>query len=92
MFISGSGDLYNILMVGEKVEGWKYFDGGMFMDKEKLQELLKGKTIERADLSHGTVKLFFNDGTCFKREKTCEGVIMASLFGADGKMILSARI
>ena len=33
-------------------------DGGMFMDKEKLQELLKGKTIERADLSHGTVNFF----------------------------------
>jgi hypothetical protein len=64
----------------------------MLMDKEKLQELLKGKTIERADLSRGTVKLFFNDGARFEREKTCEGVIMASLFGADGKMILSARI
>lgn len=62
------------------------------MDKEKLQELLKGKTIDQADLSHGTVKLFFNDGTRFEREKTCEGVIMASLFGADGKLILSARI
>lgn len=62
------------------------------MDKEKLQELLKGKTIERADLSHGTVKLFFNDGARFEREKSCEGVIIASLFDAEGKMILSARI
>lgn len=61
-------------------------------NKEKLQELLKGKTIERADLSRGTVKLFFSDGTRFEREKTCEGVIVASLFGADGKLILSSRI
>ena len=61
-------------------------------NKEKLQELLKGKTIERADLSRGTVKLFFSDGTVFEREKTCEGVIVASLFGADGKVILSSRI
>lgn len=62
------------------------------MDKEKLQVLLKGKTIERADLSRGTVKLFFTDGTRFEREKTCEGVIIASLRGADRKMILSTRI
>lgn len=62
------------------------------MEKEKLQELLKGKTIDRADLSHGTVKLFFSDGTSFEREKTCEGVITASLFGKDSKVILSARI
>ncbi|NLW45890.1 MAG: hypothetical protein GXY86_00900 [Firmicutes bacterium] len=62
------------------------------MEKEKLEELLKGKTINRADLSRGTVKLFFNDGTCFEREKTCEGVIKAGLFDADGKVILSSRI
>ncbi len=62
------------------------------MEKEKLQELLKGKIINRADLSHGTVKLFFSDGTCFEREKTCEGVITASLFDKDGKLIFSTRI
>ncbi len=62
------------------------------MDKEKLQELLKGKTIDRADLSHGTVKLFFSDGTIFEREKTCEGVIKASLSGMDGKSIITTRI
>ena len=62
------------------------------MEKEKLEELLKGKTIDRADLSHGTVKLFFSDGTRFEREKTCEGVIVASLFGGDGKVISSSRI
>lgn len=62
------------------------------MEKEKLQELLKGKDINRADLSHGTVKLFFSDGTVFEREKTCEGEIVANLFGADGKVIISTRI
>lgn len=62
------------------------------MEKEKLQELLKGKTINRADLSHGTVKLFFSDGTSFEREKTCEGEITASLFGRDGKTIVTTRI
>lgn len=62
------------------------------MDKEKLQELLKGKTISQADLGRGTVKLFFSDGTCFEREKTCEGVIMASLIGPDGKIIEATRI
>ncbi len=62
------------------------------MEKEKLQELLKGKAINRADLSHGTVKLYFSDGTYFEREKTCEGEIMAKLIGADGKTILSTRI
>ncbi len=62
------------------------------MDKEKLQEILKGKTINRADLSHGTVKLFFSDGTIFEREKTCEGEIKASLFGTDGKTIVTTRI
>lgn len=62
------------------------------MEKVKLQELLIGKIISRADLSHGTVKLFFNDGTSFEREKTYEGVITASLFDKDGKVILSTRI
>ncbi|NLY75486.1 MAG: hypothetical protein GX075_09305 [Firmicutes bacterium] len=62
------------------------------MNKEKLEALLQGKTISQADLSRGTVKLFFSDGTVFEREKTCEGVIVASLFGADGKVILSSRI
>lgn len=62
------------------------------MEKDKLQELLIGKIISRADLSHGTVKLFFNDGTSFEREKTYEGVITASLFDKDGKVILSTRI
>lgn len=62
------------------------------MDKEQLQQLLQGKTIARADLSHGTVKLVFSDGTSFEREKTCEGEIVATLFRADQTTIVSCKI
>lgn len=61
-------------------------------NQKKLEEMLKGKVIAEADLSQGTVKLVFTDGTRFERTKTFEGMIMATLFAPDGSTILSARI
>jgi hypothetical protein len=58
----------------------------------ELAEILKGRTIEIAELSNGTVKLKFTDGTRFAREKTCEGIITAFLFDVEGNVIASARI
>ncbi|NMB11795.1 MAG: hypothetical protein GX977_05860 [Firmicutes bacterium] len=58
----------------------------------ELAKILKGKTIDMAELSNGTVKLRFTDGTRFAREKTCEGIITAFLFDAEGNVVASARI
>lgn len=62
------------------------------MNKEDLQRMLAGKTIYKADLSHGTVKLQFNDGTVFEREKTCEGEIMATLYDSNRRILGSCKI
>lgn len=61
-------------------------------EQKRLEELLRGKVIAEADLSQGTVKLVFTDGTRFERTKTFEGMIMATLFAADGSTVLSTRI
>lgn len=62
------------------------------MNKENLQQMLAGKTIARVDLSHGTVKLRFTDGTVFEREKTCEGEITATLYDNEHHILLSCKI
>ncbi len=62
------------------------------MEKERLQQLLVGKVISQADLSHGTVKLGFSDGTFLQREKTCEGEIIATLYDHDHKIIIAVKI
>lgn len=62
------------------------------MNKENLQQMLAGKTIVKADLSHGTVKLHFTDGTVFEREKTCEGEIMATLYDCEHRILISCKI
>lgn len=61
-------------------------------DRARLEGLLAGKAIAAADLRQGTVRLTFTDGTRFERAKTFEGVIVATLFSADGGTILSTRI
>ncbi|MBO8125703.1 MAG: hypothetical protein H0Z38_00515 [Firmicutes bacterium] len=58
----------------------------------ELEKLLEGKIIKKADLTNGTVKLDFTDGTRFEREKTFEGMIHATLYDPNGKPILSTRI
>ncbi len=60
--------------------------------KYELAKLLEGKVIKKADLSNGTVKLEFMDGTRFVREKTFEGMIHATLYDSIGKTIISVRI
>ncbi len=60
--------------------------------KYELAKLLEGKIIKKADLSNGTVKLEFTDGTKFAREKTFEGMIHATLYDSLGKTIISVRI
>ena len=62
------------------------------MNKENIQRMLAGKTILKADLSHGTVKLQFDDGTVFEREKTCEGEIMATLYEGNRQILGSCKI
>jgi hypothetical protein len=62
------------------------------MLRPELEELLKGKTIQLADLSRGTVRLTFTDGTRFEREKTFEGMITATLFDARGNTLAAIRI
>lgn len=61
-------------------------------EKKKLEEMLRGKVIAAADLSQGTVRLTFTDGTRFERTKTFEGMITATLFDAEGRTILTTRI
>ncbi|GEM_PF-2583611 len=61
-------------------------------EKHELERLLAGKVIKQADLSNGTVKLIFSDGTRFEREKTFEGMIHATLYDSTGELILSTRI
>lgn len=58
----------------------------------ELEKLLEGKVVKKADLTNGTVKLEFTDGTRFTREKTFEGMIHATLYDISGKTILSTRI
>lgn len=62
------------------------------MSRDQLEQMLAGKTVERADLSRGTVRLFFTDGTRFEREKTFEGLITATLFDAKGNTLATVRI
>ncbi|NMB46499.1 MAG: hypothetical protein GX998_08840 [Firmicutes bacterium] len=57
-----------------------------------LAKILEGKTIAAAELSNGTVKLQFADGTSFAREKTCEGIITAFMRDTEGNVMASARI
>ncbi|NLY55269.1 MAG: hypothetical protein GX058_02020 [Firmicutes bacterium] len=61
-------------------------------DRHELERLLEGKVIKQADLSNGTVKLVFSDGTRFEREKTFEGMIHATLYSTTGEVIFSTRI
>lgn len=61
-------------------------------DRTRLEKLLEGKVVAGADLRQGTVRLVFTDGTRFERAKTFEGVIVATLFAADGGTITSIRI
>lgn len=62
------------------------------MLRQELEEMLRGKTIQSVDLSRGTVRLTFIDGTRFEREKTFEGMIMATLFDAQGNTLATVRI
>lgn len=62
------------------------------MERRELEKMLEGKVVKKAELNHGTVKLFFSDGTCFHREKTCEGEVMAVLYGKDGTPVTAVRI
>lgn len=62
------------------------------MDRRELEKMLEGKTVKKAELVHGTVKMVFTDGTCFCREKTCEGQVMAVLYGKDGSPAAATRI
>ena len=60
------------------------------MERRRLEELLVGKVIARAELGPGSVRLVFADGTSLLREKTFEGLVEATLFGPDGETIATA--
>ncbi|MGE5557362.1 MAG: hypothetical protein ACM3WV_01980 [Bacillota bacterium] len=62
------------------------------MDKKNLEEKVAGKKVASLDVSMGTLKVIFADGSMLAREKSCDGEITVVYYNPLGKPEVSLKI